>query len=177
MVIDQVSVGEAGGEFGPAMAALNVRQRHFVLALLDLGGRDATEAARRAGYSPGSTNENDGGRRVQAFRLMHDPKVLEAIREESITRMRSDGLALTHDLLEIAHDMEVDVKVRLKAIGMGLDRIGLHGISEHKVTVEDNRSRAELLRELVAGLRELGLEAGALGGPLIDVTPERAGDG
>lgn len=174
MTMVEISAQDAGGLYGPAMGACNERQRRFVLALLDLGGRDATEAARRAGYSPGAASDNKGGLHVQAHRLMHDPRVLEAIREESIARMRSDGLALTHDLLEIAHDKDVDVKVRLKAIGMGLDRIGLHGISEQRTVVDDRRGRPELLAELL----ELLKAARALAGPLIDVTPEKeAGDG
>lgn len=159
---------DEGGRYGPAMQALSERQRRFVVALLNSGGKNAKLAARQAGYG----NSYKNALEVQAHRLMHMDTVLEAIREESVKRMRSYGLALVSDLVEIAGDRENSVKDRLKAIDMVLNRTGMQAIMEHKVTIEDNRSRAELIRELVAGLRELGGEAPKL----IDVTPEKVTD-
>lgn len=156
---------ETGGRYGPAMLAISFRQKMFVEALLDNGGRNAKLAARLAGYA----GESEGSLEVQAHRLMHNDLVLDAIREESIKRMRSFGMAMVTDLVEIAGNHENAVKDRLKAIGMVLDRTGMQAIMEHKVTVDDRRSRADLLKELIEGLKSLGSDAGPL---MIDVTPE-----
>lgn len=160
-------------DFGPAMAKLPPRRRAFVTALLDQGSKDATAAARRAGYE----DNGNGAISVTAHRLTHDEGVLEALREESIKRMRLDAPLLVDDLLEIAHDKKAAPAVRLKAIDMALNRIGMAGVIEHKVTHEDNRTRVELLREFIAIVREGGLDLQALvkpAPPMIDVTPEKA---
>lgn len=166
---------DEGGRYGPAMQALSERQRKFVVALLNSGGKNAKLAAREAGYGAGNYKN---ALEVQAHRLMHTDTVLEAIREESVKRMRSYGLALVSDLVEIAGDRENSVKDRLKAIDMVLNRTGMQAIMEHKVTVEDKRSRADLVKELIAGLLELGVSPSTLLEPpkLIDVTPEKVTD-
>lgn len=84
---------------GPAMLAILPQQRAFVYALVETGGQDNTKAAALAGYggTPGST-------RVQAHRLAHDPKVLDAIREVADERLRSGAILGAEVLIEIAKD-------------------------------------------------------------------------
>src|ERR1700676_29923 len=76
---------------GPAMQALNPRQRGFVMAKFDLGDHPSdVECARAAGY--------DGTKQsviVQAHRLAHSDKILAAIHEEA-TRRASGLLPLAH---------------------------------------------------------------------------------
>lgn len=155
-------------DFGPAMAGLNDRQRLFVLEYLNNGGTNAQDAARKAGYG----RESQGALEVQAHRLTRDLKVLAGIREESLKRMHAFGPEMFNVIVEIARDKNSPAGERRKSAEAILDRIGLQAVSEHVVTVQDNRSRAELIRELVAGLRELGGEAPKL----IDVTPEKVTD-
>lgn len=155
-------------DYGPAMLALNERQRIFVLAYLAGGGKSAAAAAFAAGYGKGSR----GGLDVQAHRLVHRADVLAGIREESLKRMHAFGPEMFNVIVEIARDKNSPAGERRKSAEAILDRIGLQAVSEHVVTVQDNRSRAELIRELVAGLRELGGEAPKL----IDVTPEKVTD-
>ena len=119
-------------ECGPAMLALNDRQRAFVTAMLDFGGRDNTKAARAAGYEdlPGSSTI-----RVTAHRLAHDPRIQEAIREEAEKRLKTGAIMAVNTLLDIADDATTEKKDRLKAIEMIMNRTGLHATSEQKVTV------------------------------------------
>lgn len=147
------------GRPGPAMARLRVRQRAFVMHLLDLGGRKNTEAARRAGYSG---NENTVT--VTAYRLTHDPLVLAAIKEEGEKRMHSGAILATSVLLEVAGD--VLHKDRVKAALAILDRIGLHAQSEHKVTVTNTGDEKAMVERITQLALQLGIEPQRLlGGP------------
>src|SRR5262245_34950357 len=64
-------------DFGPKMLACTERERRFVWAFLNNGGRDATAAARDAGYADTGT----GAIRVVAHDLVHRPRVREALQE------------------------------------------------------------------------------------------------
>ncbi len=81
-------------QLGPAMAALNERQRQFVYAMFE-PGRNYSDAARAAGYT------DEGGIRVQAHRLAHNPKVQAAMREEAEN--------LIGGVLPLAHASMVDI--------------------------------------------------------------------
>lgn len=165
---------DASEDFGPAMLALSDRQRIFVLEFLRNGGKNAKGAATKAGYAKGS----QGGLEVQAHRLTRDKNVLAAIREESLKRMHSFGPEMFEVILEIARDRDAPAGERRKSAEAILDRIGLQAKTEHVVTVNDGRSRADLMKELIDGLRDLGPEAGVLVGgsapKMIDITPEKA---
>lgn len=168
--------------FGPAMAALDQRRQNFVQYFLDLGGKEGVqgEAARQAGYSPGP--EVVLYHRVQACRLLQDDRILAALHEESVKRMKYHGYSMFRVASELALDPKAPPAVRLKAACEVMDRVGMHAISEHKVTVDDMRSRAEMLAELLAVVREAGVDLGVLvprraGGAMIDVTPKGEGDG
>jgi phage terminase small subunit len=116
---------------GPAMLRLNDRQRAFVTAMLDFGGRDNTKAAEAAGYSADNRNSL---RRI-AYRLAHDPNIQEAIREEGTNRLNSATIMAVNTLLDIADDPSTEKKDRLKAVEMIMNRTGLHATTEHKVAV------------------------------------------
>jgi len=93
--------------FGPAMRALNPRQRKFVMVITAPGvmGKkcSAREAAMLAGYSPKSINS-------QGSMLNRDPKVQAAIREFTATTLVDKGtfipggLAALSQLEEALHD-------------------------------------------------------------------------
>src|SRR5262249_39108346 len=74
---------------GPAMLALNERQRRFVLEYVNgpsLGYGAATRAARAAGYK-------DGAVRVTACQLLHHPKIQSALHEIGGRRIRAAAFA------------------------------------------------------------------------------------
>ncbi len=150
------------GEYGEAMKALpNDRMRLFVLALLDQPHRDASAAAREAGYA------NPGGDssylRVKGHLLSHDPRVQEAIREEGYKRMGAHAILASTVLVEIAQGNHgAEAKDRLKAAGMILNRVGLNEKTEHKVTVTQNKSETEKVDEIVNIALKLGLDPKAL---------------
>jgi phage terminase small subunit len=126
------------------------RQRAFVVALLDLGTSNATRAAQAAGFS----EENRNAAKVTAHRLMHDESIQAAILEEAKRRINAGATAAVTHLLAIAENPEH--KDQLKAIGMVLDRSGLHATTEHKVTVE-NTTESEALRRIHEKLEAMGL--------------------
>jgi phage terminase small subunit len=78
-----------GSDWGPAMAALDDRRRAFVLALYEIprGHGAATQAARLAGF--GTAQSSALSMAAQASKLMHNPRVIEALAEEDKRRIRS----------------------------------------------------------------------------------------
>jgi hypothetical protein len=67
--------------FGPAMTALSPLRRAFVIAWNNSGQRNASDAARAAGYKDGP------GLSVTAHVVLHDPLVQKAIQEDMRTRL------------------------------------------------------------------------------------------
>lgn len=142
----------ADAAFGPKMAALTERQRNYVIALLMAGDDNHTRAAAAAGYSQGS----EIGLRVTAHRLAHDPKIIEAMKEEGDRRMNAASVMAISELCKIArNEMHKD---QIKAISMILNRTGFHERTEHKVTVE-HKSEPEQIERLKQFARILGLDA------------------
>ena len=70
--------------FGPEMRKLAVKEQIFVCNLF-LGLRSVTKAAELAGYREDPT-EPRNNLRVRAHRLLHDPRLIPAIREEAQRR-------------------------------------------------------------------------------------------
>ncbi len=146
---------------GPAMAALNPRQRAFVVAMFDLGA-DATyaDAARRAGYP------DDGGTsiRVQAHRLAHSDRVQAAFREEAEK--------MAAGLLPLAHKMMADIARNpahpdhFKAVKHAQALAGVSPTQKHEVV--HKHDAAGLKADLLAAMDLLR----SVAGPIIDVTPE-----
>lgn len=141
----------ADDECGPAMLALTKPQQTFVKALVEHGARSNTEAAMLAGYggSPQAAN-------VAAKNLMRTRAVLEAIREETDKLQRSFALRAIHNIARIA-DTPGD-KDCYKANLELLNRAGLIVATEHKVVVEDNRGREEILKAIVHMAKKNGLD-------------------
>ncbi len=154
---DAIAIADHDDSLGPAMRSLTPRMQGFVRALLDNGGRNQTEAYIAAGYNPGNNN----AARVAAHKLAHDERILAAMHEESVKRMRSYGLMAVSNLVNIAMDDSATNKDRLKANLAILDRVGLHAVSEHKVVKEDASDEA-LVRRVKALSQSLGLDAKAL---------------
>ncbi len=152
-------------KLGPAMKALNERQRLFVIALLDLGGRkNHRRAAKFAGYDGDAITL-----KVTGHRLAHDPKVQAAILEEAKSRMQAATVAAVNFIEDVLTSTRYDVKYRMKAAQMVLDRGGLHALTEHKVDVNVNDTRAEKLLRVVALAKQLGKDPRELLGNLADV--------
>jgi phage terminase small subunit len=142
------------GEYGPAMRALNTRQRAFVEFMLieppTYGAQ--TRAARRAGYGKAKTKNDDLVHIACA--LMRNEKILLAINEEARKLLRAGGADATKALLALVHDNTH--KDHARGIQMVLARtdpeIDRHDFNiVHKVLNPDE----EALEELRA-LRQLG---------------------
>lgn len=161
---------------GPALAKLLPQQRAFVRALIATGGGDNTKAARLAGY--GGTNPQSA--HVQASRLAHNPKVVEAIREEAERTIRASVALGAGVLVEIAKDaMHKD---RFKAANALLDRGGMllvqksevlhHHLTDEKSVTERITVLAERLGlDPVLLLGNVGSPVGrlaSLSGPVVD---------
>lgn len=136
------------GQLGPAMRALPSDQwRAFVVAMLELGTTNATRCVAAAGYN----FESDNARRVYAHKLMHDERTLAAIAEESARRLHTGTIMAVSKLLTLAESAAKDSD-KLKAVEMILNRTGLHGQSEHKVTVNDISKTDEAMIERIEQL-------------------------
>lgn len=130
-------------ELGSSMQALTGNQRAFVIALVELGAKNPTQAAMMAGY--GGT---DAARRTAAKELMRNPKVLDAIREEADKRLRSGALLAASRLIEIASN-PLDLN-SFKACVELLNRADLIVATKHEVTVTDNRTTDEVMNTILA---------------------------
>ena len=128
--------------FGPAMSALNERQRAFVFALNNTGGRNASEAARAAGY----TDTHNGAIQVTAHRLLHDPNVQAAIIEDAKARLAGDIHATLLGIDEIA--MNPGHKDRLKALTTKLHHAGMIEKTIQQMEVSVNVTYEQKVDEL-----------------------------
>ena len=148
-------------KLGPAMKALNPRQRAFVDAMFVLGMRATyADAARAAGYK----NDSETGLRVQAHRLAHGERVQAAFREEA--ERRSAGL------LPVAHAAQTDILTNpthpdhFRAVKHVQALAGVAPKMVH--IVEHKTDRASMLQELTGFLQQL---QAMTGNTVIDVTP------
>lgn len=151
---------------GPAMKKLNERQRAFVTAILDFGGRNNSRAALAAGYV-GSQDVI----KTTAYRLAHDPDIQDAIKEEAQNRLNASSVMAVNILLDIADDPATEKKDRLKAVEMIMNRTGLIAKTEHSVTVtKKDLTSDEMIKRITLLSNNLGLDpARLLGGPAVDV--------
>lgn len=148
---------EDEGRLGPKMKVLTKRQRAFVVALLEQGDTNFMAAAGAAGYSAKSANSL----RVAGHNLAHDTRIREAMHEVASQRLQSGLVMAASKLIEIAADAKAKDSDRLKAIGMIMNRAGMHEMSEHKVTVEHLGSDAEELKKITEELRSRGQDPAA----------------
>jgi len=140
------------GRLGPAMQALLPRQRKFVVAMLDGGGTKYSRYAQIAGYSGDAEALASTG-----HRLAHDTKILAAIQEEGIRRVRASVGMATSQLVTLAETAPLH-KDRLKAIEMILNRSGLHALTEHKVTVEHPTDPLSIVERIATLANKLGID-------------------
>jgi phage terminase small subunit len=164
------------GEYGPKMRALpNNRWRLFVLNLINQGSRNQAAAYKEAGFSPGTEN----AARVEAHRMAHDQRILDALHEEAQKALKSLvplAIRVVGDIVDNGDAKDAD---RLTGIKTIFDRAGLHGIAETRV-VHELADDTEMLAEIrmLAQRNGVPLES-LLGGRLtkqiegefVDVTP------
>jgi hypothetical protein len=146
---------------------LTPKQTAFVKSYCRLGGMNATQAAIAAGYSG---HGKGAGAAVSASRMLQQPHILNAIREETERTLRA-GVALGAQVLDELARGAVSESVRLQAAQALLDRGGMQlaNLSEHHVIVEDKRTDAELRCRVEELARELGLAAKVIPGELVDL--------
>jgi phage terminase small subunit len=145
-------------DFGPAMASLTVKQRGFVMAMIEFPGISFAEAARRAGYSDASE-----GAKVSGHYCAHNPTVQAAIREEASKRLNASSLTAANVLMQLLTDEAVEAKDRIKAAGMLLDRSGFGAAQTINVNknVTDNSGKA-IMGEIQRLAERLGLPVNKL---------------
>jgi hypothetical protein len=170
----EVTAPVADACYGRAMAALNDRQRAFVAAIFEAPRKHgaAAFAVRAAGYgSPTSSTQSIAS---IGSRLCSDPKIQEAIQEESrkyITTLGPMAVRALKNLLGTpAH------KDHGRAVGLLMDRIAPTE-STHLVKVEHDaspglRATADVLKRIA----ERAAQAGVDQSRWIDVTPMSKSD-
>jgi phage terminase small subunit len=148
-----------GVTWGPAMAALNERQKKFVIALFQVrpGHGCQVRAAKAAGYGRPSTTPETWA--AIASRLAHDEKIQAGIREWGERYIRANApralRALTHLIETPSH------RDHARGIAMVLDRVH-PAKTTHRVAVEHkHRHRVEITTEkALERIRELAARAG-----------------
>lgn len=139
--------------YGPAMAALTDPQKRFVIAMLETGAQNVTNAAIMAGYSPNSAQQ-------YGSRLQHIPAVQLAMREEAEKRLRAGALLGASVMIEIASNSQH--KDRFKAADRLLGAAGLAVESVSRHIIEDHRTDSELTEFIRAIAQRNGLDPAKL---------------
>jgi phage terminase small subunit len=142
---------ETYGEMGPAMRALNERQRRFVLAMLfDQGKRFGRlkRSAQLAGYTGTQL-------RVTAHDLSRNPKIIAALNEEGKKLIHggiyADAIVAVRNLVQDAAHRD-----HARAVGMVIDRV--HPLTTHHSVdvVHRHENRDQVALEELKALRQLG---------------------
>lgn len=153
-------------ELGPAMSKLTDRQRDFVYAMIEMGGLNYAGAARAAGYPAGK--EGSSQLRVTGHRLAHDTKIQEAMREMGPRMLNAGIFIAARFVLETIDNPQVEIKDRLKASEMIMNRTGMHATSEHKVAVvHKDETSSEMIKRIEHLSRNLGIDSAKLLGGII----------
>ena len=132
---------------GPAMRALNERQRQFVMALM-INGYNAADAAARAGYQGTPTVLA-----ITGARLRKQPSVVAAMQEEALTRLNGDALMATGVLSEIAANKNLKAEVRMKAADKILDRLPAFVVEKKQKIVVEHKGPTGLKEQIEELLR------------------------
>ena len=161
MRVDQIV---ADGAYGPAMAALDDRERAFVVEVIQQGKkRNLAQAARSAGYS-----HHPGTSRLMGHDLLHRGPIIAALHEESRRRFTLAGWQGVLNLIKIAED---DTNRNyFKASKELADRFGYAAVTEHKVTVDHTDLTGQAILERIRALAaKHGLDqAKLIGGNVAD---------
>lgn len=167
-------VEHVDAELGPAMQALNEKQRVFVRALFESPKKHgaAVYAARVAGY--GTSTSNVRSMASIAHRLSSDPKVQDAIQEESRKYVTTLGPLAVRALKNLAGTPSH--RDHGRALGMIVDRV-LPTQSTHTVNVRHDVSRG--MRDTAAILGRVADLAAQFGAAMpapkiIDAEPVRS---
>jgi hypothetical protein len=159
---------------GPAMRVLTPKQRRFVLELQrgPSGYGSTVRAVRAAGY--GTPTSSNTALRVEAHRVLHNPKVQDALREVGGKIIRAEAFQSIQTTAAIARNPKH--KDCLKANLALMDRGGFAVETVHRVEVEhDHKHSIAATPEVLERIRQLALAAGlnpvALP-PTIDATTE-----
>jgi phage terminase small subunit len=159
--------------YGPAMAALNEKQRLFVRGLFELpGGKHgaATRSARAAGYgSPTSSAQSFAS---IASRLCADPKIQEAIQEVSRQYVTTMGPLAVRALKNLLGDKAH--RDHGRSLGLVMDRIAPLETTHHVKVNHDATPALRATAEVLARIADLAARAGvdlSKLPPMIDVTP------
>jgi phage terminase small subunit len=148
-------------DLGPAMRALNERQRKFVVAYFHTGSRE--KAAYIAGYA-GELNSNLIG--VSAYSVWHNPKVQTAIKEFGEQSVLAGLVPLAFAALESALQLG-DNKDKITAAKIVMDRTGFHAKSE-VITSKGTQTREDQIKEIVRLAKLQGLDPRKLIGGAVD---------
>jgi hypothetical protein len=150
-------------QMGPAMRALNERQRRFVCAMSVTGG-DHREAYSWAGYDTKNPNSTSAA----ASRLAANPDVEEAMKEEALRRLKGSAIIAVSTLVQIAGPRSTSKdRDKIAASVALLDRIkGFGGKVEHTVVHQlDEKTADELIDFIRLTAKANGLDAQKLLGP------------
>ena len=152
---------------------LTSRQAEFVVMYVRQGGNNGTQAAIAAGYS---AKTGTAGAAVAASRLLRDPRILKAIKDECERCLRANTALATNVLIDLAQNADSE-HVRLQAAEKILDRGGMQlaSLVQHEHSIIDKRSDAELMarfNQIYPNLPVLDLNAkpASLPGVLNDIT-------
>ena len=123
------------------MRAIEAKQRAFVVAYCARDDENGTGAARAAGYGSGSptVEQANGAAKTAAWRLLHDPKIQEAIKELAQDKFRIGTFKATAVMLEIMNDPTHKDRFRaaeriLAQNGMG---VAVEVNHNHKVNLDE----------------------------------------
>ncbi|MBC8445279.1 MAG: terminase small subunit [Rhodospirillaceae bacterium] len=141
--------------------SLTEKQRLFAIAYVHNGG-NRTQAAISAGYHAKRANQS-------GYQALTSPAVQAAIRKEAEDLLVSNVGIGAKVLVELATKSKSD-SVRLQAATALLDRGGLQLVrqTEHKHTLEDHRTDAELREHIKRLTAELGLDAKIVNAKVIE---------
>ncbi len=141
---------------GPAMSALTVLQRGFVLAMLSDPLATPSEWARAAGYDP------HGSDRVAGHHLSRNPKIEAAARELATANLNTFGPVLGIGVMMMIARNTAHPK-QLRAAEMLANRSGFHETTEHLVNVNHtDRTGAAMAKRIEQLAGVLGIDPGQL---------------
>ena len=143
---------------------LTEQQTEFVVQYLN-SGADRRKAALAAGYSKKGLDQC-------AYRLLRNPKIQAAIRDEAENHLNTHVALASATLVDLCKNAKSGA-VRLQAAQALLDRGGLPLIrqSEHRHVIEDTRTDKELQDHVKQLMGELGLDAKVVNAPVIEHEP------
>lgn len=160
--LNEMELAALPEDMGPAMRALVPRQQLFVVCLLDQGAKmNYKRAAQTAGYGTAPSSHSTMGKR-----LARSEKVQAALLEEAKKRIGLSAVVATALVHDTIGNGKADLRVRLKAAEIAMDRGGLHAVQQMQVTRVV--SREEKLERMVHLAKAMGFDPRQFLGNLAD---------